>query len=304
MSKNSIDLSIIVPVYNIQKYIGKCLESILKIRNIDYEVLVINDGSPDDSQKIIDEYCQKNSRVKSFIKENGGLSSARNYGMKKAQGEYIWFVDGDDLIVASEFEKLFKKIEGLDLDVVLGNFINFFDENKIEIKKRENFKKLENLPILTGKEYFDFTDNENLFEVTVWRNIYKREFLLEKNIFFENGLIFEDELFSRIVINKAEKVKYFDYYIYLYRQNVEGSIMKSANTKLINYYKVSKLLTEEILNDKNTPVSLRKVPIALYVKTLKRLKKRDKELEKKIFKIKGLFFYKLRKRIQILFTSK
>ena len=101
MSKNSIDLSIIVPVYNIQKYIGKCLESILKIRNIDYEVLVINDGSPDDSQKIIDEYCQKNSRVKSFIKENGGLSSARNYGMKKAQGEYIWFVDGDDLIVAS-----------------------------------------------------------------------------------------------------------------------------------------------------------------------------------------------------------
>ena len=301
MSKNSIELSIIVPVYNIQKYIGKCLESILKIKNIDYEILVVNDGSPDDSQKIIDEYCQKSSRVKSFIKENGGLSSARNYGMKKAQGEYIWFVDGDDLIVASEFEKLFEKIEGLELDVVLGNFINFFDENKIEIKKRENFKKLENLPILTGKEYFDFTDNENLFEVTVWRNIYKREFLLEKNIFFENGLIFEDELFSRIVINKAEKVKYFDYYIYLYRQNVEGSIMKSANTKLINYYKVSKLLTEEILNDKNTPVSLRKVPIALYVKTLKRLKTRDKELEKEIFKIKGLFLYKLRKKIQILF---
>lgn len=301
MSKNSIGLSIIVPVYNIQKYIGKCLESILKIRNIDYEVLVVNDGSPDDSQKIIDEYCQKNSRVKSFIKENGGLSSARNYGMKKAQGEYIWFVDGDDLIVASEFEKLFKKIEGLDLDVVLGNFINFFDENKIEVKKRENFKKLENLPILTGKEYFDFTDNENLFEVTVWRNIYKRKFLLEKNIFFEDGLIFEDELFSRIVINRAERVKYFDYYIYLYRQNVEGSIMKSANKKLINYYKVSKLLTEEILNDKNTPVSLRKVPIALYVKTLKRLKTRDKELEKEIFKIKGLFLYKLRKKIQILF---
>lgn len=265
-------------------------------------MLVVNDGSLDNSQKIIDEYCKKNNRVKSFMKENGGASSARNYGLEKAQGEYIWFVDSDDLVVLSEFDKFFKEIKNLDLDVVLANYNSFYNKNDIKIKKIEKFKELENLPALTGKEYFDFSDNKNLFDILIWKNIYKRKFLLEEKIFFEEGIIFEDELFSRITINRAKKVKYFDYYIYLYRQNVEGSVMQNSDAKLINYYKVSKLLTKEILNDKLVPNSLKKVPIALYVKTLKKLKIRDKELEKEIFKIKGLFFYKLRKKIQILFV--
>ena len=298
----NLELSIIIPVYNVEKYLEECLNSVLEIKDIDYEVLIVNDGSTDNSQKIIDEYCKKDDRIKSFIKENGGLSSARNYGLEKAQGDYIWFVDGDDLVVSSEVEKFFNGIKNLDLDVALANYNSFYNKNDIKIKKIEKFKEVESLPVLTGKEYFDFSDNKNLFNVMVWKNIYRREFLLEENILFENGLIFEDELFSRIVINRAKKVKYFDCYIYLYRQNVEGSIMKNSSTKLINYYKVSKLLTEEILNDKLVPNSLKKVPIALYVKTLKKLKIRDKELEKEIFKIKGLFFYKLRKKIQILFV--
>lgn len=301
-SSKNLELSIIIPVYNVEKYLEECLNSVLEIRGINYEVLVVNDGSPDNSQKIIDEYCKKNDRIKSFTKENGGLSSARNYGLEKAQGDYIWFVDGDDLVVSSEFEKLFYGVKSSDLDVALANYNSFYNKNDIKIKKIEKFKEVESLPVLTGKEYFDFSDNKNLFNVMVWKNIYRREFLLEENILFENGLIFEDELFSRIAINRAKKVKYFDYYIYLYRQNVEGSIMKNSNTKLINYYKVSKLLTGEILNDDLVPNSLKKVPIALYVKTLKKLKIRDKELEKEIFKIKGLFFYKLRKKIQILFV--
>ena len=300
-SKN-LELSIIIPVYNVEKYLEECLNSVLEIRDINYEVLVVNDGSLDNSQKIIDEYCKKNNRVKSFMKENGGASSARNYGLEKAQGEYIWFVDSDDLVVLSEFDKFFKEIKNLDLDVVLANYNSFYNKNDIKIKKIEKFKELENLPALTGKEYFDFSDNKNLFDILIWKNIYKRKFLLEEKIFFEEGIIFEDELFSRITINRAKKVKYFDYYIYLYRQNVEGSVMQNSDAKLINYYKVSKLLTKEILNDKLVPNSLKKVPIALYVKTLKKLKIRDKELEKEIFKIKGLFFYKLRKKIQILFV--
>ena len=300
-SKN-LELSIIIPVYNVEKYLEECLNSVLEIRDINYEVLVVNDGSLDNSQKIIDEYCKKNNRVKSFMKENGGASSARNYGLEKAQGEYIWFVDSDDLVVLSEFDKFFKEIKNLDLDVVLANYNSFYNKNDIKIKKIEKFKELENLPALTGKEYFDFSDNKNLFDILIWKNIYKRKFLLEEKIFFEERIIFEDELFSRITINRAKKVKYFDYYIYLYRQNVEGSVMQNSDAKLINYYKVSKLLTKEILNDKLVPNSLKKVPIALYVKTLKKLKIRDKELEKEIFKIKGLFFYKLRKKIQILFV--
>ena len=298
----NLELSIIIPVYNVEKYLEECLNSVLEIKDINYEVLIINDGSLDNSQKIIDEYCKKDDRIKSFVKENGGASSARNYGLKKAQGDYIWFVDGDDLVVSSEFEKFFRRAESSDLDVALANYNSFYNKSEIKITKIEKFKELNKLSVLTGKEYFDISDNKNLFDILIWKNIYKRKFLLEEKIFFEEGIIFEDELFSRITINRAKEVKYFDYYIYFYRQNVEGSVMQNSGAKLINYYKVSKLLTEEILNDKLVPDSLKKVPIALYVKTLKKIKVRDRELEKEIFKIEGLFFYKLRKKIQILFV--
>ena len=300
MKNEKNELSIIVPVYNVEKYLKECLDSINEIRNIDYELIIINDGSPDNSQKIIEEFCKKNKRTKYYIKENGGLSSARNYGLEKAVGEYIWFVDGDDLVVASEFEKFYKKIEDKDLDIGIANYNEFFNGNKIEIKKIEKFQELDKIEILSGKRYFDLSDRKGLFGVTAWRSIYRREFLIKENIKFEEGLIFEDELFSRIAINRAKKVKYYDNYIYLYRQNVSGSIMNTDNEKLINYYKVANLLTEEISRDKNVPISLKKVPISLYMKALKKIKIRDKQLEKKLFKMKGLFLYKLRKKIQIL----
>lgn len=298
----NLELSIIIPVYNVEKYIGNCLDSILRIKSINYEILIINDGSSDNSQKIIDEYCKKDSRIKSFIKENGGASSARNYGIGRAKGEYIWFIDSDDLINVEEFEKFYLEFRKYDLDIGIANYINFINKDRIEIKRESKFRELESLPVLTGKEYFDFSDKRNLFAITIWKNIYRREFLLEEGIFFEEGIIFEDELFSRITINRAERVKYFDYYIYFYRQDVTGSVMKNSDKKLVNFYKVSKLLVEEILNDKFVPDSFKKVPISIYIKTLKKLKIRDKELEKEIFKIKGLFFYKLRKKIQIIFN--
>lgn len=295
-----IELSIIVPVYNIEKYIGECLGSINKIKDIDYELIIVNDGSPDGSQHIIEEFCKQNKRAKYYIKENGGLSSSRNYGLERAKGEYIWFVDGDDLIVASEFEKFYKKIKGKNLDIGIANYNEIFTSDKIEIKKIEKFQELEKIEILSGKRYFELSDRKGLFGVTAWRSVYRREFLIKENIRFEEGLIFEDELFSRIAINRAKRVKYYDNYIYLYRQNVSGSIMNTANEKLINYYKVAELLTEEMTKDKEVPSSLKRVPISLYVKTLKKIKIRDKQLERKLFKIEGLFLYKLRKKIQIL----
>ena len=83
MEQSKVELSIIVPVYNVEKYLEECLNSISRIKDINYEILIVNDGSPDNSQKIIDEFCKNNIRAKSFIKENGGISSARNYGLKK-----------------------------------------------------------------------------------------------------------------------------------------------------------------------------------------------------------------------------
>ncbi|MCI6152858.1 MAG: glycosyltransferase [Fusobacterium perfoetens] len=295
------ELSIIVPVYNIEKYIKECLESISKIKNINYEVLIINDGSKDNSQKIINDYCKTNIRAKSYIKTNGGLSSARNYGLERAIGEYIWFVDGDDIIEPDEFESFFKEAFKEKLDIGIANFSEFYTSNKIEINRIKKYQRLVNLPILNGKKFFQISDRKGLFSVTVWKNIYRKKFLVEEKIKFKDGIIFEDELFSRLTINRAQKVKYYDSYIYFYRQNRENSIMKTINKdKLLNYYKIAELLSKEFTKDKNVPSGLKKVPISLYTKTLKKVKIRDKKIEKIIFNIPGIFFYKLRKKLQIL----
>ena len=100
-------ISIIVPVYNVEKYLKKCLDSILSQTYKNFEVIIVNDGSPDNSQKIIDEYKKKDKRIIVLEKENGGLSSARNYGIEHANGKYISFVDADDYIEKDYVEKLY-----------------------------------------------------------------------------------------------------------------------------------------------------------------------------------------------------
>ena len=289
-SKN-LELSIIVPVYNVEKYIGECLDSILKIKNINYEVLVINDGSPDNSQKIIDEYCKKDARVKSFIKENGGISSARNYGIKKAQGEYIWFVDSDDLVVASEFEKFFSYQKNDKQDVFFGEYIEFKDDNlpkkmELEIKIYDKFNVL-------------FEEFKKKLQ-TVWRGIYKLEFLKKENIFFKENLkIGEDLLFNQIVMSKTIKIKYINISFYYYRRNRKGSILTDFyKDRIKEHYEIAKLLAINVKN-KNIFKVLKKFPIEFYEIFLAQITERDLEVEKELWKIDGIYFFKLKRRFKI-----
>ena len=143
---NKLELSIIIPVYNVEKYLEECLNSISKIKDVNYEILIVNDGSPDNSQKIIEKFCENNNRAKFFIKDNGGLSSARNYGLERAKGEYVWFVDSDDFINSNEFQKFYKGLEK-DLEILIGNFQIFKNNN---FSKEEKF--LEDNIVLSGKD--------------------------------------------------------------------------------------------------------------------------------------------------------
>src|SRR5574344_2022066 len=102
-----IKVSVIVPVYNVEKYLPKCLDSLVNQTLQDIEIIVVNDGTKDNSQKIIDKYAKKYKNIKSYIKENGGLSDARNYGVAKANGEYISFIDSDDYIDKKMLEKMY-----------------------------------------------------------------------------------------------------------------------------------------------------------------------------------------------------
>ena len=288
----NIELSIIVPVYNVEKYLEECLDSILKIKNINYEVLIINDGSPDNSQKIIDEYYKKDSRIKFFIKENGGLSSARNYGLERAQGEYIWFVDSDDLVVASEFEKFFIEAINSKKDFILGNCSTFKDGEKISYKEL-NEKEIK---YSESKEVV-YSEIEKL--PTVWRGIYKNKFLKEKNVKFKDKITNEDVLFNYLILNRTKKISYIDITFYLYRKNREGAITSSNCDK---FYKDKILVANLLAKDNiiiNKDIFLRKYPIKLYLMGAYDLKERDISVEKNLWKIKGIFIFKLRAKFKL-----
>ena len=288
-----IELSIIVPVYNVEKYIGECLDSILKIKNINYEVLVINDGSPDNSQKIIDEYCKKDSRIKSFIKENGGLSSARNYGLERAKGEYIWFIDSDDFINSDEFEKFYKKLDK-NLDILIGDY---FSLTKKELRK--GIGNYENDVVFLGKEFLKKNGDSFLKRSYVWTNLYKNNFLKENNLYFEKGIVIEDQLFTIQCFLKAKKIKFVDSCIYYYRIR-EGSITTSPDREL--FAKSSYKICEELLKlekEINNLCCVKKLIFSRYIDYLNYYPKRDLKLEKRLWKIKEKFLFKIKLRFKL-----
>ena len=129
-------VSVIVPVYNVEHYLSKCLDSLVNQTIDDYEIIIVNDGSPDDSQSIIDEYQKKYpDLIKSFIKENGGLSDARNYGMEKANGEYVSFVDSDDYLKDSALKEMYDFAVLGNYDLVVCDTVNVYDDGREQLIK-------------------------------------------------------------------------------------------------------------------------------------------------------------------------
>ena len=210
-------ISLIVPVWNVENYIEDCLKSLVNQTLEDIEIIVVNDGSPDNSQKIIDKYVKKYpKKVKSYIKENGGQGSARNFGLKKAKGNYIGYVDSDDYVMPNMYEKLYNKAIQNDLDIVIcGNFIAYEDKDN-----------------LVPEDINHVSDNkkENAFfgKLAVWNKIYKKSIL--EGIDFRSKVWYEDLDFTVRVLSKAQKIDYVNepLYCYLYR---EGSTMNNSNIK-------------------------------------------------------------------------
>lgn len=204
--------SIIVPVYNSEKYLDKCLESIINQTNQDFELLIINDGSPDNSQQIINRY-QKNypSKVKSFIKENGGLSDARNYGVNKATGKYIIFVDSDDFINVKLLEKLDSCIKKDSPDIIGYNFVDM-DQNYRELTvttrpHKSNISGEEAISqLVLSKQYFE----------PAWGFAYKLDYWKSNKFEYIKGLFHEDFALTPLVIVKAKRVSFINFNGYYY----------------------------------------------------------------------------------------
>lgn len=208
-------VSIIVPVYNVEKYIAKCLDSLVNQTLSDIEVIVVNDGSPDNSQTIIDDYVAKYPDIiKSYTKENGGQGSARNYGLKKATGEYIGYVDSDDYVRKDMFETLYNKATQEKLDIVIcGNYVVYENSAKQQVE-------------LNNYVIDDMHDNAYFGKIGVCNKIYKKT-LVEK-LEFRSKKWYEDLDFTVKAISLASRIGYVDepLYYYLYR---EGSTMNNSN---------------------------------------------------------------------------
>ncbi|CAK7027752.1 glycosyltransferase [Fusobacterium varium] len=227
-----MELSIIVPIYNVEDYLEECLKSLYNIKNIKLEIILVNDGSKDNSFKIMEKFKEIYPEKTVLInKENGGLSSARNAGMKAAVGEYISFIDSDDFIDVDEFEKFFKEGQKDKLDVMVGNMRYYIPEKTGDSLFRSDVVK--NSGIVNGIDFFwNLFQKPKCFREEVVDDIYKREFLVKNNIWFNENIVHEDSEFTPLVYLKAEKVKYIDRAFYFYRQRT-GSIMNKVSEKSI-----------------------------------------------------------------------
>ena len=215
-------MSIIVPVYGVEKYIDKCLNSLVKQSLKEIEVIVVNDGTKDNSQKIVDKYVKKYpDKIKSYIKENGGQGSARNYGLKKASGEYIGYVDSDDFVEKDMYKKLYNKAKENNYDIVVcGNY-----------NVSEDYQN-KNIDAFINNYNTDYTDLENIFfgKMAVWNKIYKRDILIKNKLEFKEKVWYEDLAFTLKAIMNSNTFAFIDepLYDYLIR---EGSTMNNSNVQ-------------------------------------------------------------------------
>lgn len=218
-----LKVSIIVPIYKVEKYLRQCIDSIINQSLKDIEIILVDDGSPDNCPKICDDYKKIDSRIKVIHKKNGGLSSARNAGMKIATGEYIGFVDSDDYIEHDMYEKMYYTAKEHDVDFVMSDYYKVHETNKIEVSSiiddgLYNKNKIKNIiyPQLIMKENIDYGPL-----LAVWHCLYKNSFLKDNDIYFDEVVKYsEDNLFSSIVGYKSESFYYMKgSYFYNYRYN-------------------------------------------------------------------------------------
>lgn len=226
--------SVIVPIYNVEKYLSQCINSVLEQTFIDYEIILVNDGSTDKSGEICENYKNKHLNIQVIHKENGGLSDARNIGLTVSRGEYIIYIDSDDYISDVHFlEDIFNKRNKDSSDVILYKFQKFYDGNDslepcgFSLKGVENIKDTDDLLLELVKC--------DAYYGAAWIKAIRRKLLVENNICFEKGLLGEDmEWYFHVLIN-ADSISVIDKSYIAYRQRV-GSISKVNRLKNLTDY--------------------------------------------------------------------
>lgn len=244
-------VSIIIPVYNVELYIEKCLISCIKqnISTFDYEIIVVNDGSLDNSLAIAERFMNKYPNIKILNQENQGLSGARNNGMKYARGEYIWFVDSDDYIEENCLGRIVSYLKD-DLDILQLQYRHVYEDGTSPLDI--NFCKIEGV-----KSGLEVTEQGGL-PAPAQFSIYRTKFLKENKLEFVRGIYHEDSEFKPRVTYLAKKITSDTCISYNYLQRLSGSI--TSNFKLKNGLDMLKVMNSllDFINEENMPKIYRK----------------------------------------------
>lgn len=296
-------ISIIIPIYNVEKYLSKCIDSIINQTYQKIEIILVDDGSPDSCPNICDAYALKDSRIKVIHKKNGGLSDARNEGIKIASGKYIGFVDSDDFINHNLYEVLYNNLISNDSDISICKFKKVIENEEInnincdvinqKISVYNNLEAINNL----------YNNDLNVETVVAWNKLYKKE--LWNNINYPFGKLHEDEFVIHKLLYFSNKVVYSDMELYYYLQRESG---------ITGTFNIRRLDALEALKDRIDFLKNKNL-FEFYVKSLygyfftlidikNKIGKNNKEAKKIIKKEMSISFKKILKEKRVSFFRK
>lgn len=284
-------ISIIVPVYKVEKYIAECIESILAQTFTDFELILVDDGSIDKSSEICDQFAEMDSRVKVFHKTNGGVSSARNYGIEHASGEWLCFVDGDDIIQTTYLEDF--ELDKADADIYMQGYVKVKGE---EIISRHSFINCRNKNFYAVLAYSE----ENFINNSPCFKLFKKSIINANNIRFDTNTSYgEDHLFSLLYILYAHSIHFSLSEGYIYRINeTESLTQRVVPYKEITYYALNAKRIHDIICSNSVDYSFMStaglVLMTNYIRTLKYLAK-GKSSYKDFKWVRNSFLPELRK---------
>lgn len=221
--------SIIIPIYKVEKYLRPCVDSVLQQTFRDFELILVDDGSPDSCPQICDAYAQQDERVRVIHKTNGGLADARNVGTELAQGEYVGYIDSDDYLIDTRvLERLNERIEARHPDIVHYKFVKWYESDGHIAPCRFDYRV-----DTEGKEladiYCELIDKDAYYN-SAWSKVIRRQLLVDNQITFEKGIVGEDNEWYYHVVMAADRLELIDEPLYVYRQRA-GSITKTLTVK-------------------------------------------------------------------------
>lgn len=242
-------VSIVVPVYNVEKYLKRCIDSLKNQTYNNIEILLVNDGSTDASLSICEKEAIGDNRIKVISQKNGGLSDARNTGINNATGEYICFVDSDDFVNEHYIQLLFENLLETNSDISVCNYMYIDENDKTWIREEKNKQEYSNIEAIK-----DVLSTNQDTEVMAWNKLYKKELFTKNNIYFPKGKIHEDNFTTYKLFYYAKKVSLINDKLYYYYQRTDSIMGQKFNTKRLHILEAVEE-TKKFFEDKEVELS-------------------------------------------------